>query len=509
MSSALHALSLTGRFTQAVFGRSLGVGLPSILWWILGAFAVLAALSPNPGIGFLGVAQMLFISMILWRPSEPQALLFIVGFQWLQGFSPVLLALVEGEPIGKIMGGDEFESATVLTLLATGVFALGLRTAARRLERTEESHLRKGLRSLKRSRLMLAWIVLTVATTALAVVGDARPALRQGLIAIEIWKWAVVLMLFFRWLASGRGGVAAMTVLLVEVGIGMMGYFSSFKEVFFILLLAGTGVFAIGKKKVGALLGIVVCLLVFAGFWQAIKVPYRDFLSQGERAQVVNVSVSERIAWLREAVFEVDREAMATGGSEGLKRLGYVEYFGHALHAVPALIPHTDGLLWKEALLHPLMPRLLFPDKLAINDSDRTNAYTGMHVADEEQGTSISIGYVGESYIDFGRWGMFAVIYLWGWLAGWCYQFLRRHAPHPLLGSALGSCLLLSTVMLLETSNIKMTGSLLAGFLVTAVLMRFFGEGVWKWLTVMPTSNVRRARSPKIRNVRRETEAQP
>ena len=137
------------------------------------------------------------------------------------------------------------------------------------------------------------------------------------------------------------------------------------------------------------------------------------------------------------------------------------------------------------------MPRLIFPNKPAINDSDRTNAYTGLQVADAAQGTSISIGYVGESYIDFGWWGMLPVIFVWGWVVGWCFQFLHNKAPHPLLGTALASCLLLSTVMLLETSNIKMTGSLMAGFIVTAALLRLFGKGVWDWLTSPPAGNSR------------------
>lgn len=472
-----------------------GAELPAVLWGILGTFVVLALFSPNPGIGLLGVAVAAGVSLLLWRPGEPQALLFIVGFQWLQGFAPVLLGLYRGEPIAALMGGAEFETSTVLTLLGIGAFALGLKAATRRAAPFEQGTLIAGLKQLNRRRLLMAWLILSVASTALAVVGTAIPALRQGLIAVEIWKWAAVLLLFFRWLASGRGGMAAILVLAVEAAVGMMGYFSAFKEVFFIVLLAGTGVFAIGRKKTGSLIAIGVVLLLFLGYWQAVKVPYRDFLSKGERAQVVRVSVPERITWLSDALFEVEGEDLSEGLEEGLRRLGYVEFFGHSIRSVPASIPHTNGKLWKEAILHPLMPRLIFPNKPAINDSDRTNAYTGVLVAGAEQGTSISIGYFGETYIDFGRWGMFPIIFLWGCLVGGCFQFIRRIAPHPLLGTAVASCLLLSTVLLLESSNIKMTGSLMAGFLVTAVLMHFFGMAAWRWLTVVSAGGKRRSRS--------------
>jgi len=223
-------------------------------------------------------------------------------------------------------------------------------------------------------------------------------------------------------------------------------------------------------------------MLVF-GFWQAIKPAYRQFLSKGERTQAVNVSVSERIEWLAQVMSEVDVEMMIDGWRSGLQRLSYIEYFGHTMIVVPSQIPHTNGLLWKEALTYPLMPRIFFPNKPAIEDSTRTNAYSGMQVATAEEGTSISIGYVGESYIDFGRWGMFVPIFLLGLLVGWCYEYVRRKAPHPLLGSALASCLILSKVIHLEYSNLSLVGGLLSAFLGTVALLHLFGNHAWSWLT--------------------------
>lgn len=284
----------------------------------------------------------------------------------------------------------------------------------------------------------------------------------------------------------------------------MLGYFSGFKEVFFVLLVAGTGVLAGGRRNLAPLLATGAGLLLLAVVWQAIKGPYRMFLSQGERAQIVTVSVPERISWLVAHAGEIDSESLDEGLEDGLRRLGYVDFFAQSLRNVPAMIPHTHGLLWKEAVLHPLMPRLFFPNKPAINDSDRTNTYTGVTVAGADEGTSISIGYVGESYIDFGKYGMFVPILLWGWLIGWCHEFLIRRAPHMVMGSALGACLLLSTVLQLESSNIKMMGSLMAGFLVTAVLLHFWGKQAWGWIAAdselgraRTTGHMRHSRSPR------------
>jgi hypothetical protein len=182
------------------------------------------------------------------------------------------------------------------------------------------------------------------------------------------------------------------------------------------------------------------------------------------------------------ATEQVQRHHFEKGLEETLSRVAYTDFFGSAIKYVPETIEHTGGKLWGEAILHPLMPRILFRNKPAINDSDRTNTYTGVRVAGEKEGTSISIGYVGESYIDFGRFGMFIAIFLWGLFIGLCYWIIRTRAPTPLLGTALASSLLLTTVLYLENSNIKMSGSLVASTLVTWVLMTVFARPLWRWL---------------------------
>ena len=85
-----------------------------------------------------------------------------------------------------------------------------------------------------------------------------------------------------------------------------------------------------------------------------------------------------------------------------LDRLSYVDFFAVVLETVPSQLPHENGALWLDAITRPFMPRLFFPSKTVIDDSERTNYYTGLGVAGAEEGTSISLGYVAESYIDFG-----------------------------------------------------------------------------------------------------------
>jgi hypothetical protein len=121
------------------------------------------------------------------------------------------------------------------------------------------------------------------------------------------------------------------------------------------------------------------------------------------------------------------------------------------------------------------MPRLLFPDKPALpNDSDLTNYYTGLYMAGEEQGTSVSLGYVAESYIDFGIYGMFAPILMLGMLLGWFFRFFLTRQNIPIfIGYGLAVTVLLEAYRF-ETASVKFLGAIVTAFLVAYVLHRFF-----------------------------------
>jgi hypothetical protein len=91
-------------------------------------------------------------------------------------------------------------------------------------------------------------------------------------------------------------------------------------------------------------------------------------------------------------------------------RISYVHYLADAMLHVPRMVPHENGALWEEAITNTAMPRALFPGKPVLgSDSVRTNRYTGRRLAGDEQGTSVSMGYVADSYVDFGVVGALLV----------------------------------------------------------------------------------------------------
>jgi hypothetical protein len=164
-------------------------------------------------------------------------------------------------------------------------------------------------------------------------------------------------------------------------------------------------------------------------------------------------------------------------------RVTYVNYFAMCLDNVPANLPHENGRLWWGAIKHVLMPRLFFPNKASINDSDRTSYYTGVMVAGEESGTSISIGYMGESYIDFGMIGMFIPVLLLGMFYGGVYRYFAQGRRLILLGFAIATTILVFGAYSLETSNIKVLGGNLTALIVFGLFAWLGAPLVWRWIT--------------------------
>jgi hypothetical protein len=90
------------------------------------------------------------------------------------------------------------------------------------------------------------------------------------------------------------------------------------------------------------------------------------------------------------------------------------------------------------------------------------------------------MGYMAESYVDFGRYWMFVPILLLGMLWGAMYAyFIRRSAIYP-VGVALSTALLINASQV-EIAEVKLLGGMVMKFLVFAVLLRFVIPKAYRW----------------------------
>ena len=463
-------------------------GIPNTARWVkflaVWLIALLGLLTRNSLLTTAGIAVLPLLAMLLWRPGEPPILLLVVLNQWLQVFMPVLRADLAGQRLGEDIRLPELEMAAWLGLLAVLVLAIGMVLGAGRVAAVEvDAAEHWGLR-VKWSRLAALYAGALALAVAMPEIAWLVPSLRQPILVIGGLRWIAVFICL--WMASERSDLRplAAVVVLVETIIGLGSYFAGFKSVYFLGAVALLSVRYRSSRISWAGLAVVGVLAIGLGIaWQAVKLDYRPFLSQGERSQSILVSPAERYGFLVERTLTLEAADLSRGLDAGIERLGYLEYFARAIQTVPSQVPHQDGQLWLEALTHLVTPRALFPDKREINDSDRTNAYCGVRVADADQGTSVSIGYAGESYIDFGPVLMFVPILLLGMFWGWGYRWLSNCSPERPLGVAAGVIFVMSGALLFESSNIKIVGGGVTTLIVWTLLLRLGGRKMGQFLT--------------------------
>ena len=432
---------------------------------------------PNLAAALLSAAVLVLGIILLWRPGEPPVLLFLFALPWLQASVSIFHATWLGKDLALYAPiGGETHTAVTLSLLGVATMAIGMRWGAGRLC-SGPARIADGLARVQPLPRWL-WLYVTVSIVGLAAraATEAAPGFHQVALAVANLKWAFFFMLAYS--AFVRHEAASPLLILpflFELGLGLGNFFSDFKTVFLITLLAvGTAGVRFSVRTLIALLVPSAALIALLVVWTAIKGDYRAFVSGDGRAQVVKVDYVTGIEKLFSLALDLDREALGDGLDRLVRRLSYVEFFGVTIDYVPRVVPHQGGAVLADAIARPFMPRLLFPEKSVINDTIRTNEFTG-GLAGDSAATSISLGYVAECYIDFGEGWMFAALLAIGLLYGRIHRSLMTSSclMGP-LGMGLSAAVLL-TVGSLENSFTKVFGgvvvALLAGWLFRLLLV--------------------------------------
>jgi hypothetical protein len=452
-------------------------GLGRSLVTVFGVLAILGIGTANPALTFCGCLLPPILFALLWRNGEPPVLLFACAFQWLQAFAPVVSADLEGLTLEELFDGPELTEAAWLSLIGVLVVAIGMHLAIRNFRGYRQEKISGIAHQLSRRKLFRAYLIGQVVAAAIVTVAPHLGGLRQVLLATVNLKWVPLFFLCWTTIQCRKPlGYMAIAVGL-EIVIGFSGYFSGFKFVLFLLMIVIPGAASFRRNLPVASLSIVVCLtLGLVMFWQAVKVDYRNYLNNGTGMQSVNMSIAKRLQYLAMAATSIKLDSLHKGLISGVNRLGYIHYFAYSIRNVPSSVPHQNGGLWIGAIQHTLMPRILFPNKPVIDASARTQEYTGLYTPGRDRGTSISIGFIGESYIDFGRFWMFAPLLILGFVFGSVYRYFASMRAAPLLGMAMATTVLMIYALHIELSNIGLVGGLVMAIGVMEILRRNFGR---------------------------------
>jgi hypothetical protein len=443
-----------------------GVVFVGIVWGVtLGLSPVLTVVA--------GLVTLLAVGL-LWRPGEPPTLLLLAGLHLVQVTTALIYANLTGVHVNSLSEyGVDLEYATLIALggVLCLIFGMSLGNAGPAF--WPPAVAQAEARNWSPRSAFRFWLVALGISLFFNEFSALSEGVRQLFLAGAGIQWIGIYLLAYVCLLQKRGFSYFLVAVGIEIAIGFTGFFSEFKEVFYVLFVAFASVRPKLNFRSVAVIGLTAAVaLVFSAFWSSIKMEYREFINKGSNAQEVLVPLEDRAAFLSNRVSEADAGTLSLGFELLIKRVSYVEFFGATLHFVPESRPHTNGAMTMAAIKHIFLPRLFFPDKAPLpQDTEVTLAYTGLPIT-FRPGVSISIGYAGELYIDFGILGMMAGMGALGFFYGKASQFIQRYFSSALI--AYGATItLLAPGFLFETTLPKVLGGVCTSFIILILMSKF------------------------------------
>lgn len=447
---------------------------------VLAASSIAALMSPNSLLVLATGGVLAGSILLLWTPRDVPVLLLPVGMQWLSvAIKPIQTAVfgVELNDLPRI--GADLEPAAWFALAGIAALAVGMRLGVGRRAGDVQRRLLAEAQSWQPSRVIGASLAAIAGGHAADLGAAYVGGLGQLFLAFANLRLAGVFFLTFWSVATGRRLGLLSAVILVETASGMTGFFSEFKMVVFTFAVAAASArpkLSLATLSLSAVAAVsLICLGVF---WNAVKGDYRTFLNAGSGAQQVVQPLDKRIEHMASLISSFDSERFSDGFSALVDRLSYIDFLASTMEYVPHIKPYGNGERLGATLSHILMPRFIFSDKPALpNDTVVTEAYTGLRFTDKVN-TSISIGYLGEIYTDFGVLGAIPIVGLWGWVVGRSISVLLNYRKLPLILSLSLAAVAVMPVLFFERALVKLVGSMLTTFIATLLIQRIVAPRV-------------------------------
>jgi hypothetical protein len=473
--------------------ESSGSLVPAILAMVV--LLPIAVLGPNSPLALLACLTLVVGLALLWRPGEPPILLLVFAYQWIQASIGLFYGNLLGLGVDNwTQHGGQHSRAIMLTLIALNVLAISIRAAIGR----RTNGLSGRIRAYIGNTPLKTWFYVYAAAWIFSQVCLAIAPLSRGwyqpLLFLSQFRWAAFFTLTVATFAMPRQlKIYWLAAFALEFLQSVGGYFSSFSDVFLytIVGLAASNV-KMGLKNIFPLAIAAIGLVVMGILWSGIKPDYRAYVSLGANDQSVRVGTVEKVAELQRLLGEMDSRRFGESADIMIQRLMYFEFFGLILDRVPAGQAFTGGEIWGAATVAPFTPRLLFPNKPIIDDTQLTEKYTGLHEAAWAGSASISMGYIAESYIDFGPVMMFAAIAALGLYMGGLYRWLLgQKGPKVALGAALAPMALMPAHAL-ESSSLKVIPPLVLSLIGCRFILSVLSPQLLKLQNSQRTSVTRR-----------------
>lgn len=381
-----------------------------------------------------------------------------------------------------------FIFTTYLAMGATFVYSSGIFLALRKLKLQKLSAVFDEMKRYDAKKLLLFYCVFSFSWSILGVSVFEWGGFAQIGIGLMWMKWSFLTLLIMHTALFPSNQKYVYIVLGIEVLLSFTGFYSAFKDYLFIAMssfLSFSFLLNMRRKILVFCLGFLAFFIMV--IWTVIKGDYREFLTGGERTfDVVQTNQEANFSKLTELIeTNFTNETFADRFKAGVEalanRVNYTEYFAMAVGQVPKNIPYENGALLMGGFEHVFKPRLFFPDKKIIDDSQITSKYTGRDFTGYEQGASFSLGSVAERYIDYGPYWMFVPIFGFGLIIGYIYKYIYTKSLNRVWGM---SCVapLLFLIPNLGVATTKFLGWTFTYFIVWFLFNKFIVKNLDQYL---------------------------
>jgi hypothetical protein len=448
---------------------------------VLLASCVVAALCPNAPYLIFCLVAFYSIIFLLWRHSQPSVLLFAMLMQWVQVVAFVLWMNNNNEDIDWISnhGGVAVSIACLGLIVIAGVMSLGVRSL--KMPSWQEFYHQAKL--INEKKILLLYAISTLFLGGLGYAFGSNPGLYQILSTFSTVKWVFFMVFGYTALINKKNRLLLVIIIILEFTTSLYSYFSTFKDVIlYTIILALSFVRRVTFRQLIYGLLIVTSLFFLLLTWTAVKSDYRKFLNNGTKQQVIEVSRGEAFSKLGEKVSSLSWQQYQQVLDLFLYRTQYILHLAKTMDRVPALIPYENGQIWLNNIMFVIEPRLFFPDKPVYEATVKTNKYTGFKYAGLKQGSSFSLGYFADSYIDFGYIGMFIPLILIGLFIVFIYRTLYGFSKINLLIRFAVINVALNDFSAFESDGLFLIGRLLLLLLVYWFISKFIFSRLQNWL---------------------------
>lgn len=439
---------------------------PTLILVVLGFY------SADTQMFMFGTAVFLFFYTFFFNIQVPPVMMFLFFFQWFFNMGQLIYGVSGGYPLSKSFDpGDTIETVYYLGMIGTAMFFLGVLVFYRRIKVYSFEAFRQAALQFNVQKLLVVFLATyPVLGAALSAVW-LFPGLTQPLVMLLYFKWSLFFLLFICVFMHNKYKPVLFAIIMFEFLMGFASFWATFKDVVYVSFIAYWILYFKGNVIVRWTLPAIILLMVYIGsIWSVIKQDYRAFLNGGRGVQGSVVSRSEALNKFSDMVVSAEAKDIEQGFDALILRMSWIGAFNKVYNHVPSKVPHQDGALWSSGVARPFTPRLFFPGKTSLSDSEELNYYSGLHV--EEENTSISLSTIAGSYVDYGAYWMHLPLLLFGLFFGWIYRKIFDMAGNFLMAHAL-SVPLIFLVNINEQSINRMVSSLVLYFLVVWFICKF------------------------------------